>query len=526
MKDFTNLPGLYGKIPVRGDFVTRRLKTGFVDTWDKWLQKAITVSKAQLGDHWLDIYLTSPIWHFVLSPGICGSPAWAGIMMPSVDKVGRYFPLTFAVPVEPNRKLPDIFIDAADWFERMEHLALSVLEENLDLEELDGKLQEQALPGASPLATNIDEHLIQGKSKGQFALHLNMDKLDQMTEAFAQLGLHLLTQCHPTYSLWRTSGSASLKPCLRVYDDLPPGDAFSELLIGHQGPASHHVKDEKVPVTTSEDSSTCPLGASGFGGIEKQPVQWRSYGATTRGNYRKINEDAYLERPEIGLWAVADGMGGHSAGDVASKAVIEGLLTLAATGHLESYTAYAIQCLRTVNSDLIEMAGQLDDRRIIGTTVVVMLAVGKHCAVIWAGDSRLYQLRDGMLTQLTCDHSLAAEFSQKGILSGAEGDTQKMANIITRALGADPKLSFDVVNFEAREGDLYLLCSDGLIKEVQHQEIADIMAQGRCRTVARSLIDLALERGARDNVTVVAARAGRSGTYKLSTPLDLDYEHD
>jgi type VI secretion system protein ImpM len=512
LKTLTNIPGLYGKIPVRGDFVTRRLKTGFVDTWDKWLQNALSISKAQLGDQWLDIYLTSPIWHFVLSPGICGSSSWTGILMPSVDKVGRYFPLTFAVPVGPDRKPSDIFIDAAEWFERMEQLALSVLEENLDLAELDSKLQEQTLPGApipgAVTDATIDEHLFNGKSKGQFALHMNMDKLDQMTDAFAQLGFHLLTHCHPTHSLWRTTGSASMKPCLRVYDNLPPGEAFCELLIGNQGRVARKSEEENAPATTHEAHPVSPVDASGFGTIGKQPIQWRSYGATTKGNYRKINEDAYLERAEIGLWAVADGMGGHSAGDVASKAVIEGLLTLTATGQLESYTAYAIQCLRTVNSDLIEMAGHFDDRRIIGTTAVVMLAVGKRCAAIWAGDSRLYQLRDGMLTQLTCDHSLAAEFSQKGIFTEDEGDTQKMGNIVTRALGADPKLSFDVVNFETREGDLYLLCSDGLIKEVQHQEIADILEQGRCRPVAQALIDLALEREARDNVTVVVVRAG------------------
>jgi type VI secretion system protein ImpM len=523
LKTLTNVPGLYGKIPVRGDFVTRRLKAGFVDTWDKWLQDALSTSKAQLGDQWLDIYLTSPIWHFVLSPGICGATSWAGILTPSVDKVGRYFPLTFAVPVGPHRSASEIFINAADWFERLEQLALSVLEENLDLAELDSKLQEQTLPGAStPKATidasmdasadaSVEEALHNGENKGPLALHMNMDQLDQTTEAFAQLGFRLLAQCHPTHSLWRTNGSASMKPCLRVYEHLPPGDAFYQLLIGRQGPAVREAKEEKAPATPPGAHPAGPAAAPDFGTIEKQPIQWRSYGATTRGHYRNINEDAYLERAQIGLWAVADGMGGHSAGDVASRAVIEGLLNLTATGHLESYTAYAIQCLRTVNADLIEMAGHFDDRRIIGTTVVVMLAVGKRCAAIWAGDSRLYQLRDGTLTQLTCDHSLANEFSQRGILTGEEGDTQKMGNVVTRALGANPELSFDVVNFETRAGDVYLLCSDGLIKEVQHQEIADIMAQGRCRPVARALIDLALERGARDNVTVVVARAGQIG---------------
>jgi len=527
LKTLTNVPGLYGKIPVRGDFVTRRLKTAFVDTWDKWLQSALSTSKAQLGDQWLDIYLTSPIWHFVLSPGICGATSWTGILMPSVDKVGRYFPLTFAVPVGPHRRASDIFIDAADWFEGLEQLALSVLEENIDLADLDSKLQEQTLPGAStpkasPNATtdakppasmdaSMEGHLHNGENNGPLALHMNMDQLDQTTEAFAQLGFHLLTRCHPTHSLWRTTGSASMKPCLRVYEHLPPGDAFCQLLIGQQGPAVRETIEEEAPVTPRGTHPAGPAGTTEVGTIEKQPIRWQSYGATTRGKYRKINEDAYLERAQIGLWAVADGMGGHSAGDVASKAVIEGLLNLTATGHLESYTAYAIQCLRTVNADLIEMADRFDDRRIIGTTVVVMLAVGKQCAAIWAGDSRLYQLRDGTLTQLTCDHSLANELSQEGIFAGEEGDTQKMGNVVTRALGANPELSFDVVNFETRPGDLYLLCSDGLIKEVQHQEIADIMAQGRCREAARALIDLALERGARDNVTVVVARAGQIG---------------
>jgi type VI secretion system protein ImpM len=512
---------MYGKLPVRGDFVSRRLKAGFVETWDKWLQSALSASKEQLGSQWLDIYLTSPIWHFVLSPGICGSLSWTGILMPSVDNVGRYFPLTFAVPMDSHRILPEIFMDTTDWFARMEQLALSALEKNLDLDELDRKLQAQALPEASVFDASMDDLPGDRNGKGPLALHVPMDTLDQMTGAFAQLGFHLLAHSHPTYSLWRTTGSASMNPCLRVYGHLPPVDAYSDLLIGRQALGASDTKSENLPLSAdpgrspdhspdrSPDRSPDWAEASDYATMGRQPIQWQSYAGTTIGKKRKINEDAYLERPEIGLWAVADGMGGHSSGDVASKAVIDGLLALAATGNLESYTAYTTQCLRSVNADLIQMAGESDGRSIIGTTVVVMLAVGMRCAAIWAGDSRLYQLRDGQLTQLTCDHALPAEFSKKEESAAEERNTRQMGNVVTRAMGVDAELSFDVVSFEAREGDLYLLCSDGLIKEVKHQEIAGIMGQGRCRTIAEDLIELSLERGARDNVTVVVARAGR-----------------
>jgi serine/threonine protein phosphatase PrpC len=141
-----------------------------------------------------------------------------------------------------------------------------------------------------------------------------------------------------------------------------------------------------------------------------------------------------------------------------------------------------------------------------------MLAVGMRCAAIWAGDSRLYQYRNGALTQLTHDHSLMTELSQQGITAEEALDAEKAANIVTRALGADPDLSLDVVTFEAQEGDLYVLCSDGLVKEVTDREIEDLLRQEAEHGSARHLIELALQRGARDNVTVVIAHANNTGS--------------
>ena len=519
MKELANIPGFYGKIPVRGDFVTRRLTPWFVETWDKWLQSALSASKEQLGAQWLEIYLTSPIWHFILSPGICGSNPWAGILMPSVDKVGRYFPLTFAAEIDPALKLTELFTSAPDWFQRMEQLALSALEDNLDLTELDSMMQSQTSPTPPELISSIGNGFTYTNEKGRLAFHISMNSIEHVGDAFVQLGFRILTETHPTYSLWSTTGSDSIKPCLRVYDNLPPWDAFSELLIGQEAPIADNADPVELPPSMSETCMIESCEPTTDCAIENQPVQWCSFAGTTVGKKRNINEDAYLECPEIGLWAVADGMGGHSAGDVASKAVIDALSTLAATGNLESYTAYTTECLRTVNSELLEMANKLGGGRIIGTTVVVMLAVGTHCAAIWAGDSRLYQFRDGELIQLTNDHSLAAELSQQGIITASEPNAGKMENIVTRALGAEPELSIDVVTFEARSDDLYLLCSDGLIKEVKHNEIADIMKKGKYRMSTQSLIDLALERGARDNVTVVVASASQTESCRGSAQI-------
>jgi type VI secretion system protein ImpM len=505
-----NIPGLYGKIPVRGDFVTRRLTPRFIESWDTWLQNALSASKEQLGDMWLEIYLTSPIWRFLLSPGICGPTSWVGILMPSVDKVGRYFPLTLAASLSTTQQQLDSFLHAAEWFNRLEQLALSALEENIDLAELDGRLNDHLFPnrpstnGLTAITPDVTDR------QGGFAFHMTLESLDHMADALARLGFHYFAQAYPMYSLWSTSGSETMKPCLRVFNGLPSLDAFSELLIGQEDQATvtHDVDAPFVATEEERETELCPQPDIRID--EQERFQWFSYAETTVGKHRKINEDAYLESPEIGLWAVADGMGGHSCGDVASKAVIEALGTLSSTGNLESYTACTMECLRTVNANLLEMASNLSKGSIVGSTVVVMIAVGMRCAVIWAGDSRLYRYRDGILTQLTNDHSLMTELSQQGIAVEEALDAEKAANIVTRALGADPDLCFDVVTFEAEADDLFVLCSDGLVKEVNDREIEALLGKEAYPDSARHLIELALQRGARDNVTVVVAHAGNT----------------
>jgi type VI secretion system protein ImpM len=429
--------------------------------------------------------------------------------MPSVDRVGRYFPLTLAAKIDGSQALPDLFISAAKWFEELEQLALTALEDDFDLSEFDRRLQKQILD----LPSGPDEiHCLRHPrppKDDKIAYRIAMETLEDMTDAFIQLSANLLADFLPVYSLWSTTGSERMKPSLLVYEDLPPRFKYIELLAGQIQPEQRD-GESAGSSAVAETTDQKPVEAQPKSTDRPVRLQWRSCAHTTVGKRRKLNEDAYLERPEIGLWAVADGMGGHSAGDVASQTVVKALSLLSVSDNLETLTASTTKCLYDVNAELLKLADTHGSDRIIGTTVVAMLAVGERCAAIWAGDSRLYCCRDGELSQLTEDHSLVAEMSRQGVIAPAEFAESGAENVVTRALGAHPELLIDTITFEARGGDIYLLCSDGLIREMDNREIADILNDGDCNNSSQRLIDLALQRGAKDNVTVVVIHAGQA----------------
>ena len=513
------VPGVYGKLPFVGDFVSRRLPARFVKTWDAWLQQALTVSREQLDADWLDVYLTSPIWRFIISPGNCGEQASVGILMPSVDKVGRYFPLTLAAMLDPHVALPYLFITAADWFDRLEQLALSALQDDIQLDAFDRELQARQLdpPTMTDLTTTDPKNTVNGRpwqkgldrENGALPIRLEMDKLEHIPAAFKALGACLLMRYYPSYSLWSTTGSDLLNPSLLVYQDLPPATDFSGFLTGDWlrfGAVKPTVVSPSFidPGLPQGDDTAQPLAID-----DENPIQWRSCGRSDVGKVRVLNEDAFLENAAFGLWAVADGMGGHLAGDEASQAIVHALAAIAGGDTLEALTVEVAASLQHTNTDLLRRTRENNDDQIMGSTVVVMLAVGKQCATLWAGDSRLYRYRDGLLSQLTRDHSLESEMVDSDRSAPAAPAGMSGSNVVTRALGAEADLAIDTVTFEAIQGDTYLLCSDGLVKEVSPQEINELLSRSDPEECSRALIDLALARGARDNVTVIVVTADR-----------------
>jgi len=232
-------------------------------------------------------------------------------------------------------------------------------------------------------------------------------------------------------------------------------------------------------------------------------LSWSSFGITNVGRVRRHNEDSLLERPDIGLWAVADGMGGHAAGDVASQMIVSSLGQLNGGEALTRYIDEIDDRLGEVNQQLIKKANESTRRVTIGSTVVIMLAYDRYCVYIWAGDSRLYRLRDRQLRQMTTDHSQVELYVEKGLITREQASTHPHSHMITRAVGATDDLFLDMDIQEMAQEDRYVLCSDGLPRHVTDFEIEDILSEGTSEESCQTLIDLTLERGAGDNVTAI-----------------------
>jgi protein phosphatase len=236
------------------------------------------------------------------------------------------------------------------------------------------------------------------------------------------------------------------------------------------------------------------------------PFRWTSQSCCHVGLVRKVNEDACLDQPERGVWAVADGMGGHSAGDFASRMVVEALRNVPSPASLEGFVADTRARLQAVNQQL-RAEVKVRDVRLIGSTVAVLLAWGRYCGYLWAGDSRIYLYRNGRLRQLTRDHNRLEELKVRGLITDEEAADHPANFAITRAVGVLAALDLDGQVVEVNDGDVFLLCSDGLSNEVSEEEIAGALVSGNCQQAASALIDLALARGGHDNISAVVVRA-------------------
>ncbi|MDE3177630.1 MAG: serine/threonine-protein phosphatase [Pseudomonadota bacterium] len=231
----------------------------------------------------------------------------------------------------------------------------------------------------------------------------------------------------------------------------------------------------------------------------------RAAGATHVGLRRERNEDSFLLRPEAGLWAVADGMGGHGGGDVASRIATQALAAFAIgpTGQerLAAFERAVVEANRDIRAYAEERGGA-----IMGTTLVALLIFGAHFACLWCGDSRAYLLRGGALRQLSRDHSEMQDLVDRGVLDPHEAKSWPRRSVVTRALGAMEPVELDLVSDRIAPGDAFLLCSDGLTAHCGDADIAAALAEPDPQAVCDGLIALTLQRGASDNVSAIALR--------------------
>jgi protein phosphatase len=223
------------------------------------------------------------------------------------------------------------------------------------------------------------------------------------------------------------------------------------------------------------------------------------------GNVRRINEDSCLDRADLGLWAVADGVGGAHAGDRASGLIVEALDKVTPPTTAIGFLTKVRDSLHAVNQILRLEADSLDGKT-IASTIVVLLFFGQHYACAWAGDSRLYLLRNGRLRQISRDHSEVQELVDAGEISAEEARYHPRGNLITRAVGAHDELVLEMVQDQLRPEDMFLLCSDGLTKPVDDADIERLMLGRSPEEATHALVEAALAAGAPDNVTAVAVK--------------------
>ena len=235
-------------------------------------------------------------------------------------------------------------------------------------------------------------------------------------------------------------------------------------------------------------------------------LRFTSHGLTHIGLVRQRNEDAFLDQPDLGIWAIADGMGGHEAGDFASASIVTALGAVELPDDLEGLAEAAAIELDAVDHALRFRAAKRGPYAVIASTVVVLLARGEEFAALWAGDSRLYRWRDGELRQLTKDHSKVQEMIDAGLLRPEQAAHHPHSNIVTRSVGGGP-FGLERLSDEVLPDDRFLLCTDGLTNVVSDAEIAAEVASSSPREAALRLRDHVLARGAPDNVTIVIVHA-------------------
>lgn len=237
--------------------------------------------------------------------------------------------------------------------------------------------------------------------------------------------------------------------------------------------------------------------------LPQSRLKFLAVGRTHVGSVRTLNEDNYLLNPEARLWAVADGMGGHARGDVASAAIVSALTNVRAANSAYGLRDRVTRTVASVNSKLF--AGSGED--IVGTTLVTLIIHEQHYACLWAGDSRAYLWREGCLRRLTSDHSEVQRLVDAGLVRSEDAHRHPRANVITRAIGARASIKLEDVCGPVLPGDRFLLCTDGLHGLIGDATIGDIMRRAPLEWAAKSLIDAALARGAHDNITAVLVAA-------------------
>ncbi len=424
--------GYYGKVASQGDFVTRGLTPAVETTIDAWLRASIRESQHSMGAGWLDAFLVAPVWRMALGPGIAGLETVAGVMMPSVDRVGRYFPLVVAA-ILPGISPPLLRLaKSTAFYDALENLALSTLHNGFSLATFEKDMSRLRV-AAAQVAPN---------------------------EAKAEDGL----------SLWWTG--PGVKNAFQS-EGLPSPEQFAELFLPAQS---------ATPAPDTEVATPAHANDENWGLLE---VDCR--GAALKGTRSTGLAAATAISPDHQAMTIITGIGANLGMPAAIAGAVPTLAAIANPYSMNDLVAEAKGKLGTVSAML--RARGIPSGQTFAASAVTLLIQAQRYAVLWAGNARAYLLRDGVMVQLTRDHTDA-----------------RLSSILTRALGDAANLSLDTSIGQARPGDRFLLASNSLGACLSEAEIAETLAMAGTaeQAVTRLTQDAVISGTAHDVAAVVA----------------------
>ncbi len=455
--------GFYGKVPSHGDFVSGALAQKTQSVFDEWLRRSLGKLEEQDGEHWKARFLAAPPWRFVMGRGLCGPVPLAGVMLPSHDRVGRPFPLTIMAQMPafagPAREL---CFDTS-WFTAAEAIAETSRLEDFDLADLVAALARLRLPRPRDDTKRIES------AADQRSIWWTIDPNDGGQRGFM------------------TDGLPAPDDFSRFIDPHP--DARDEPAAPLSGVATAATLPALPPVEQSapQNDDAAPLLETERPGAAASTLRLVHAHATHPGTRATINADALLVSETAGVFAVADGLTDAAPAAEAAKLTTHMLAGIVARPSL-------MECLQEIKGKLGRAHGLLQSaapsRETAAASVAVLAIRDGEYAIVWAGNARCYQLRDGMMRPLTRDH---VEIG--------------LRRSVSRAIGAERQFVPEVMIAPVEPGDRFLLCSQPLTITLTDRQIAEILIEAPVADAAESLIQTALVGGARDNVSAIVIDA-------------------
>jgi type VI secretion system ImpM family protein len=496
--DSTSAVGFYGKLPSRGDFLQRRVSTEFIDVWDPWLQECMHLSRQTLQANWLNAYLTSPVWRFVLAEGVCGSGAFAGVMVPSVDRVGRYFPLTLVAQLDVADCVLEIACGAGQqWFDAAEALALGALESaDLDLELFDSQVASLAgLPDTHGAAESV--YLRALLQKSQFGRrtaqwHTPLVSAHSLQHAINLFATRELERTLRPLALWWTHGSDAVAPAWLCNNGLPAPGSFVAMLAAdwqHTGWESldpDSDRDRRMsPVTLTSDPEGWDLAAVSADAHSMEILAWHEPVSRMSGEPSPVH---FVTRPDVGIWGVTSAAVGDER-SVASQSVADVLQSVQQGATLSSLVEAVRRSLELVGQQLRpQSTGEMTPM----ARTILFLAHGTECALVYSGDVQAIRCRSAEVTPVV--GLMATHDSAQEPLAVDIGPATSLMDLIESPVVSRSSIS---VRYEPLvPGDVWLLSSAPLLNAFDLPRLLGVLATDEIAADAALAAVRALAQGA------------------------------